>query len=182
MSSDGSRVFFISASALTPGALDEACAYEQGGECLSQAFNVYEYEDGHVYLLSNGRDTHSSFGGSVSQFITASASGNDIFIQSGEPLLGQGGADTGQAYIYDVRVDGGFQRPASPAACQSDACQGPSRAAPLVPSPSTLTASGSGNRHAKKHHKHRHHHHRSKRAHQAHHRARPANIDRRAEK
>ena len=69
MSNDGSRVFFMSPVALTPGAVDDVRLGEtEHGEVLF-AENVYEWEvegvgscpvgrgEGCVFLISDGRDT-----------------------------------------------------------------------------------------------------------------------------
>jgi hypothetical protein len=144
ISTDGSKVFFQSTWALTPQALNRVCVYEAEGSCEARAVNVYEYEDGHAYLLSDGRDVHSLFRGSVSGLIGASASGSDVFFTGSDHLVGQAGGDTGQTYIYDARIDGGFPAPATPAGCTSE-CQGSGTAPPTFGPPVSTTLSGTGN-------------------------------------
>ncbi|HEV3070890.1 MAG TPA: hypothetical protein VGY76_05630 [Solirubrobacteraceae bacterium] len=144
MSSDGSRVFFESSGALTSQALNEVCVYEEEGECLGRALNVYEWEAGHVYLLSDGRDTHSINHTSGSSLVTADASGSNVLIRSDDPLVGQGHGETGQGFTYDVRVDGGFPGSAVPVGCVSE-CQMPGTASPSLGVPASVTFSGSGN-------------------------------------
>jgi hypothetical protein len=143
MSSDGSKVFFDSSGALTPQALNKVCAYEERGECFAKEQNVYEYEAGHVYLLSDGRDIHSNYRGGAGGLLGVSASGSDVLIQSDDALVGQGDGETGQQYIYDVRVDGGFPAESSPATCTSE-CQGPGSTPPTFQAPGSVTFSGSG--------------------------------------
>jgi hypothetical protein len=142
ITSDGSKVFFRSREALTPQALDSACAFEEEGACLARAQNVYEWEDGHVYLLSDGQDAHAVFRGSAVTLIGASPSGSDVFFTTADALVSQDG-DT-QQDIYDARVDGGFPAPASPSACTGD-CQGSGTVPPVFASPASASLTGSGN-------------------------------------
>jgi hypothetical protein len=101
--------------------------------------NVYEYEDGHVYAISNVT------GGSESFFLDASASGNDVFFATADQLLPQ---DTGNTIVvYDARVGGGFPIAASAPSCDNgDSCKPPPSAQPaLFGAPATATFSGPGN-------------------------------------
>ena len=177
-------VFFNSAGALTPQALDQVCAYEEEGSCFSEANNVYEYENGHVYLLSDGRDTHSVFRGTVSNLVGASPSGSDVYLTSGDALVGGQGPETGLDYVFDARVGGGFPTPVE-RSCHGDPCQGSPSSAPSESPASTPGFNGpeEGPNHpqqAKKHHKHKkkgHKHHKPKK-----HGKRTANNNRRAGK
>lgn len=162
ISSDGAYVFFQSGTALTPRALNKqlaGCSYEEGGECYSpiHANNVYEYHEGHVYLISDGQDRHAAEGGSAVNLIGASASGQDVYFATADPLVPQD-TDT-QQDIYDARIGGGFPAPPLPIQCSGDACQGQPSAAPPGPSPATSTFTGPGSE-SQKHHKRRRHHHR----------------------
>lgn len=136
LSEDGQVVVFTSSVALTPGALDNRCLVEEEGECFEFARNVYEYREGHVYLISDGRDVESS-GGMVSP------SGTDIFLASPDSLVPQDADTLGD--IYDARANGGFPAPTEPASCQGEACPGAPSGAPEFGAPGSATFSGSGN-------------------------------------
>lgn len=144
MADDGSRVFFQSRGRLAPGALDNACAYVEGGVCVSPAYNTYEFENGRVYLLSDGRDTHSNFRGTVASLIGASPSGSDVYIKSADPLTGEPGGEAATSHIFDARVDGGFPVPPALTRC-TDECQGPGSSPPTFSSPGSSTFVGPGN-------------------------------------
>jgi hypothetical protein len=93
--------------------------------------NVYEYEDGRVYAISDVAGAQPSF------FLDADASGVDVLFATANDLLAQ---VTGEdVVVYDARVDGGFPVPASVSACSSgDSCE----PAP-TPQPGVFGASGS---------------------------------------
>ena len=131
ISSDGSRVFFVSLEGLVPQDTNE----EQ---------DVYEWErdgtggctqsDGCVYLLTGGTSVGQS------SFLDASESGNDVFIVTTANL---DGTDEDGAYdVYDVRVGANRCRPP---ACTGTGCQGVPPAPPIFAAPPTLTFSGLGN-------------------------------------
>ena len=102
--------------------------------------DVYEYEGGHVYLISSGT---SSF---ESNLEDVSESGNDVFFRSAQQLVPQDTRE-GQIVIYDARVAGGFPAPASPPACTTaDACRTPVPPQPSIyGAPASQTFSGVGN-------------------------------------
>jgi sugar lactone lactonase YvrE len=132
ISDDGSRVFFDSAEPLVP-------------QDTNGKLDVYEWErdgtgscdesDGCVYLLSGGQSQSSSW------LLGASASGNDVFVVSREPLV------PGDAYdsfaVYDARV-GGVQ-PLAPPTCTGTGCQGVPPAPPIFATPASVTFDGVGN-------------------------------------
>ncbi len=125
--SDAGQVFFETTDALVPA--------DTNGE-----LDVYEYEDGHAYLISSGT---SSF---ESSLVGASESGDDLFFRSDQSLVRQDDQE-GQIVIYDARVAGGFAELSSPPACTTaDACRA---AVPLQPSiygaPASQTFEGAGN-------------------------------------
>ncbi len=124
---DAGQVFFASAAALVPS--------DTNG-----LFDVYEYEDGHVYLISSGT---SSF---ESNLEDVSESGDDVFFRSDQALVPQD-TQEGQIVIYDARVDGGFAEPSSPPPCTTaDACRAPVAPLPSVfGAPASATFSGAGN-------------------------------------
>ncbi len=102
--------------------------------------DVYEYEGGHVSLISSGTSS------SESNLEDVSESGDDVFFRSDQALVPQDNQE-GQIVIYDARVDGGFAEPSSPPPCTTaDACRA---AVPPQPSvygePASQTFSGLGN-------------------------------------
>ncbi len=165
VSTDGNRVFFETDDALVIGDHNSANdPYEWeadgSGSCRSSETN-----GGCLYLLSTGTSPEPSF------FGDASASGDDVFIFTAQPLVG---ADKDQLVdAYDVRVNGGLasQSGAVGLPCRAEAaCRGSVGSAPSEPSPGTSTFSGPGNakpkkgsckkkraKACKKHKKHKHH-------------------------
>src|ERR1700689_1314131 len=110
-------VFFESAEALTPQALNDRV------DSLGQPIpNVYEYHEGNVYLISDGRDTSTVDAGPGTYLAGSDPSGEDVFFFTSDPLVPQDG-DT-QQDLYDARVGGGSPPPAAPAACTGEACLG----------------------------------------------------------
>lgn len=125
-SEDGSRLFFQSPDALVP--------QDSNGRD-----NVYEYEDGHIYPISDVAGNFDSY------FLDASPSGNDVFIDTADQLLP---SDTDfRDDVYDVRVDGGYPVSVSRSPCDNaDSCKAPVSPQPGVfgPPPSA-TFTGAGN-------------------------------------
>jgi hypothetical protein len=129
MSSNGAYVFFQSTDGLTPQAINNP-----GG----QAKNIYEYHEGQIYLISDGRDVSNHV-----KLVGVSASGADVLFTTLDQLAPQ---DTDSLPdIYDARVGGGFPPPAPPAECSGDACQGPLAAAPVLLSPGSEFQAGGEN-------------------------------------
>lgn len=163
MSHDGSDVFFRSPLALTPRALDDVQIGTVTGTSMpAYAQNVYEWHEGHVHLISDGRDVHRNAGpsgvcgGGISSAAEASAvcllgvdgSGANVFFTTTDALVGQD-VDTELDY-YDARVctPGDPCIPsasAAPAGCEGDACHGTPPVAPALSGVATATFSGSGN-------------------------------------
>ncbi len=132
LTAEDGAVFFQSPTALTPQALNNQTTVS--GVLIE---NVYEYRDGEVYLISDGRDT------SFVRLIGISASGGDVFFETADSLVAQ---DTStQRSIYDARVDGGFLASATPAPCNEEVCQGALSAAPAFGAPASATLTGNGN-------------------------------------
>jgi hypothetical protein len=124
LSEDGSRVFFDSKDALV--------AQDTNG-----VQDVYEWENGHVYLLSGATSL------SDSSFVDASTSGSDVFFITRAQLVGQ---DTDQLRdLYDARVGGGFGPPTTALACEGESCLPPSSSPPTLGSLGSTTFSGAGN-------------------------------------
>jgi NHL repeat len=125
LSDDGTRLFFNSFEALVNrDTNNQQDVYEwqaAGGEdeCADVGADLYvESAGGCLSLISSGRDSKDS------EFVDADRDGSDVFIRTGESLLGE---DPGLTDIYDARVEGGFPAP-SPARppCEGEACQSPS--------------------------------------------------------
>jgi hypothetical protein len=129
MSNDGSFVFFMSPVGLTPRALNEV---QVGGGQLAQ--NVYEWHDGHVYLISDGRDasrghfTSCAILGLITSecLIGSDGTGANVFFSTADQLVPQD-TDT-QLDVYDARICTASEPctgPAAPvASCQGEACHG----------------------------------------------------------
>jgi hypothetical protein len=125
--SDGGHLFFETGEALVPS--------DTNGQK-----DVYEYEDGHVYLISSGTSQ------SDSTFVGTSESSGDVFFRSNQALVPQD-AEEGMNAIYDARVYGGFPAPASSSPCTTaDACRTPVPPQPSIyGAPSSQTFFGVGN-------------------------------------
>jgi hypothetical protein len=136
VSEDG-VVLFTSSVRLTEGAIDEECAVANSeGHCEQKAQNVYEYREGHVYLISYGGPHTGMFEGGVA----ISASGRNIYFQSTEQLAPQDRDSL--ADIYDAREGGGFPAASAPAACTGEGCQQPATPTPVVSASGSATFTG----------------------------------------
>jgi hypothetical protein len=140
LSADGERVFFETTDALVGADANGQDVYqweaEGSGSCASATA-----DDGCLYLLSSGKGTEPSF------FADASASGDDAFIFTSDPLVGQ---DTDELRdVYDVRVGGGLdsQNPVPAEICEGEGCK--PGISPPPPSQSAGSASFSGPPNAK---------------------------------
>ncbi len=130
LSEDGT-LFFDSSDALVPHASD-------GRE------NVYEYEHGHVYPISNVTGGHESFFLDSGEGPNGEEGGN-VFFATADQLLPE---DVGNnVVVYDARIGGGFPVVASVPACSNaDSCKPPESAQPEVfGAPASATFSGPGN-------------------------------------
>jgi hypothetical protein len=113
---DGGRVFFDSPDPLLPAA-------------MNGLYNVYEYENGVLHLLSDGNGPYSS------RLVGASRDGADVIIQTDDSLVPQD-QDNGNGDLYDVRIGGGFPY-TPPGGCSGDPCQGQPALAPVLSSASS---------------------------------------------
>jgi hypothetical protein len=122
--SDNGQVFFQTTRGLVPS--------DSNGK-----MDVYEYENGGLFLLSGGSGIEDSY------FLDASASGNDVFFDTRDKLVGW---DEDANYdAYDARVGGGLPEPLpGPPPCEGDSCQ-PPPVLPVDATPASLTFSGPGN-------------------------------------
>jgi hypothetical protein len=140
ISSDGSRIFFDTADPLVPQATNTgATIFNRFTNSVEpQGRNVYEWENGTVYLLSGGKSSRSSF------FLDNSENGEDVFFATTEGLVP---GDTDGAYdVYDARIPHpGDNPPPAAVPCEGSVCQGPPNVpSPLTP-PASATFSGLGN-------------------------------------
>jgi hypothetical protein len=125
MSADGARVFFDSPAPLVP-------------QDVNGKGDVYEWENGTVFLLSLGTSTEDSV------FLDNSESGNDVFLSTASGIA-QGDTDGGYD-VYDARVPRpGDNPPPSAVPCQGDVCQGPPSVPQLLSPPASATFNGLGN-------------------------------------
>jgi hypothetical protein len=126
ISNDGSIVLFTSSERLTPQAQEDAP-------------NVYVYERGRVFLISDGRAPAGSF----VQGVQVGPTGGDVLFRTPDSLVAQ---DTDLlSDIYDARIGGGFPAPAAPQMCSGEGCQGPVSASPVIGVPASETFAGAGN-------------------------------------
>lgn len=139
LSSDGNRVFFETAdkmvSADNNNVLDVYQWEANGtGSCQSSAEN-----GGCVSLISTGTSPLPS------SFADASASGDDAFFYTAQPLVGQDRDEL--VDIYDARVGGGLasQNPSPPSICVGEACRPPATPGPTTQSSGTSVFSGPPN-------------------------------------
>lgn len=131
ITTDGSRIFFVSWEGLTPQDTNEI---PDVYEWVRPGTNGCVEAGGCVYLLSGGTST------AYSSFLDASESGDDVFIATRANLVS--GDEDGLYDVYDVRT--GKQRPAQPQ-CTGTGCQGVPTAPPMFATPSTVTFAGLGN-------------------------------------
>ncbi|HTB71453.1 MAG TPA: hypothetical protein VK707_10760 [Solirubrobacteraceae bacterium] len=132
ISSDGSVVTFASADALTPQAFEDP---------TNVADNMYEYRDGHVYLVSDGQSQVGSESFFVGVLPTGvSPSGKDIFFSAYAPLVPED-TDT-LADLYDARVEGGAPAPATGGSCAQACAAAKSASPPAGPFTSETTPAG----------------------------------------
>jgi hypothetical protein len=133
LSNDGNTVFFASTDQLLPAATN----------VLASAFNnaiydIYEWHDGVLSLISSGTSPSSDF------LLGASTSGSDVFFLTSSQLVPQDGE---HAYeIFDAHVEGGFPAPTTPAPCTSNVtCRSMPATPPAAITPASVSFSGPGN-------------------------------------
>jgi DNA-binding beta-propeller fold protein YncE len=148
MSDDGSYVFFRSPVGLTPQALNDVAVGTTGQGAPLYAQNVYEYHNGHIYLISDGKDTTQLGGASAVELLGSDQTGANVFFSTSDQLAPQD-TDTQRDY-YDARICTAASPCISPAApplppCLGEACHGTPAATPPGISPPSATFSGSGN-------------------------------------
>jgi hypothetical protein len=156
MSNDGSYVFFQSPVGLTPKALDRVPIAKEAltGQVVF-AENVYEWHDGHVYLISDGRDTAYDSGqnfmchsGSTVCLFEADATGHNVLFSTADSLVPED-TDT-QLDYYDARICTDSEpciKPSPPGLppCLGETCHGTPSGTPLAPGVPSMTFNGQGN-------------------------------------
>jgi hypothetical protein len=158
MSHDGAFVFFMSPVALTPGALNDVqVGVNPVSGAPGYAQNVYEYHDGGVYLISDGRDTSADISATCERMlrtlissvclIGVDGSGANVFFSTDDQLAA---ADTDTAVdIYDARVCTASEPCVAPAAvvspCVGEGCRGVPEGAPSLLAPASASFVGTGN-------------------------------------
>ncbi len=106
VTNDGSMVFFSSLTKLVP-------------EDVNGDWDLYEWHDGEVGLLSDGRTRYATEGGAF--LYSASPDGRDVLFNDQARLTHDAGDDAQK--LYDARIDGGFPAPPpGPAACSGEGC------------------------------------------------------------
>ena len=140
ISSDGGRVFFDSPAPLVAQDTNTNAPEVEvsEGQFGPQGRDVYEWENGVVYLISGGKSPRNSL------LLGNSESGGDVFFATTEGLVS---GDTDGGYdVYDARVPHpGDNPPAAAVPCEGSVCQGPPRVPSPLAAPSSATFSGLGN-------------------------------------
>lgn len=138
-SADGSRIFFETPDPLVARDTNTgSIVVDIGGDEESSGRDVYEWENGSVFLLSSGKSLRSSF------FLDNSENGGDVFFAT---VDGLNAGDTDDGYdVYDARVPHpGDNPPPAAVPCQGSVCQGPPRVPTPLGAPASATFSGLGN-------------------------------------
>jgi hypothetical protein len=140
MSGDGSRVFFDTPDPLVPQDTNTRPTERENNGSIIRTYgrDVYEWQNGRIYLLSSGTGVKDSL------LLDSSPSGNDMFFATTDGLAA---GDTDGAYdVYDARIPrpGDIPLP-SAVPCQGDVCQGPPRVPSLLGTSPSETFSGPGN-------------------------------------
>ena len=140
VSADGGRVFFDSPDPLVSRDTNTNSPEVEVGESTfaRQGRDVYEWENGVVYLISSGKSARSSF------LLDTSESGDDVFFATAEGLVP--GDTDGGFDVYDARVPRpGDSPPAGAVPCEGSVCQGPPSVPAAFSAPASATFSGLGN-------------------------------------
>ncbi len=157
LSADGKRLFFDSFDALLPrdtNGTEDVYEWESAPSqqaCEEAGAEVYvESAEGCLSLISGGTSPQDS------EFLDASATGDDVFFATGASLLAR---DPGLIDVYDARVGGGIDEPPPSPECQGESCRA-QVSPPTELTPSSSTYSGPEDlkeKPKKKHHKGKHH-------------------------
>ena len=149
MSHDGQYVFFESPVALAPGALDDIQVATSNQGKAEYAENIYEYHDGNVSLISDGKDTTAHVGifSNAVELLGTDATGANVFFATDDQLTPQD-TDTQRDY-YDARICTETEPcPTPPPAttpCTEEACHTPTPPTPPTPIGGSNTLQSAGN-------------------------------------
>jgi hypothetical protein len=140
IAASGDRIFFDTPAPLVPGDTNtNAPAVEVAEQTFAkQGRDVYEWENGTVYLISGGRSPRDSY------YLDSSENGDDVFFATTESLVP---TDTDGGYdVYDARVPQAEDATLPPVtACEDSSCQGPVSRSSSPALPASATFSGFGN-------------------------------------
>jgi hypothetical protein len=150
MSDDGEFVFFESPIGLTAGVVsdvpDGSTGHRPGFGFVQY---VYEFHDGHVYLISDGQEVSAQgkLGVSPVELLGSDSTGANVFFATFGPLVPED-SDTLRDY-YDAHVCSEGEPCAAPAGevlpCEEGSCRGAPGPAPVFGAPSSSVFSGAGN-------------------------------------
>jgi hypothetical protein len=159
MSDNGQFVFFQSPVGLTPHALNDVqIGVEPTGNTPEYAQNVYEWHEGHVYLISDGRDVAKDNGQTYTCapdltsvcLLGADSTGANVFFSTADKLVPQD-TDT-QLDYYDARICEPEEgnpciSPAAPPLppCLGEVCHGTPAGTPSLQAPGSASFNGQGN-------------------------------------
>jgi hypothetical protein len=141
MSNDGRYIFFEDPQALTSHALNDVQIGTLNGEAV-YAENVYEWDEGQISLISDGKDTKELANESAVRLIGSDATGANVFFRTADALLSQD-TDTQMDY-YDARICTAAEpcvvsRVSSSPPCLGEACRGTPESMPLEPTGGSAT-------------------------------------------
>ena len=116
LTTNGHTVFFDSAEQLLP-------------QDTNNNIDVYQWDDGHLALVSTGKATGDSV------FIDATPNGDNVFFTTPDQLLPTD-RDT-LVDLYTARINGGQPQPPPQPTCTNNHCQDPPKPPPTLPTPAT---------------------------------------------
>jgi hypothetical protein len=100
--------------------------------------DVYEWENGSIFLISSGTST------APSRYLDSSESGGDVFFETAAGLVP--GDNDNLRDAYDARIpQAGDNPPPSAVPCQGDVCQGPPSVPQLLTPAASAVFNGLGN-------------------------------------
>ncbi len=125
VTADGNRILFATPDPLVP-------------QDTNGKLDVYEWEDGTVFLLSQGTSANDSV------FLDSSESGGDAFFTTTDERVT--GDNDGNYDVYDARVPRpGDTLAPSAVPCEGEVCQGPPSVPSLLGEPASATFDGLSN-------------------------------------
>jgi hypothetical protein len=140
ISANGDRIFFETRTPLVPQDANTNSPPQlvEEVETAPQGRDVYEWENGVVYIISTGQSPRNAF------FLDNSENGDDVFFAIAQGLVP---GDTDGGYdVYDARVQrAGDSPPPSANPCQGSSCQGAANTLPSAAAAGSAAFSGAGN-------------------------------------